>query len=326
MELPRPAPGPGELSVRVEAAGVNPFDAKIADGVLRPRPHTFPLVLGVDAAGVVESCGPAVTQFAVGDSVFGSFLHDPVGVGTYAEATVVPERNALARVPRELSFVEAAALPTAGMAALASLDALGLPTGATLVIVGASGGIGSFAVQLASARRIAVVAAVRPGAAPRMRGLGASETVDSEPDRLPARLRERYPGGVDGLIDVMSDGPRFARLAACVRSGGTAASTVYAAGTTRTSDSGARMVDMILEPTAALLERLAEAIVAERLTVPVERTVPLESAASALEELRAGRGAGKTVVAVGGGGLVRPDPISARAGPTRGPSAGPPAP
>ncbi len=296
VELPVPVAGPREVLVRIAAAGINPFDAKIGDGALEGRPHVFPLVLGVDGAGTVEACGPGVTRFVRGDPVFGQFLHDPVGIGTYAEYALVPERLGLTKIPRELSFVEAAALPTSGMTALAALEAFDLRPGDTLAIVGASGGIGSIAVPLAAGRRASVAALARRASAARLLALGAAETIDSAPDGLPERIHQRFPRGIDALLDLMSPPPRFAELSSSVRPGGTALSTVYAAELSGAGAAGVRRINLSLQPSAALLDRLVDEIVSGRIPVPVGRTVSLEGAAEALREVKSGRGAGKTVI------------------------------
>lgn len=297
MDLPVPAIGRGEMLVRVEFAGINPFDWKIADGLFEGnRPHVFPLVLGVDAAGRVEEVGPAVEQFQVGDRIFGQFLHDPVGTGTYAELVPVPEGIGVARVPTELMPEEAAALPTAGMTALASLDSLNLPRGASLVIVGASGGVGSFATELAAARGIKVTAVARASSAARLRSAGAGEVVDPTTENPQAAVIGTRPLGVDGLLDVMSDRPGFARWATVVRRGGAAVTTTYSADVASLERSGVRGVNLDLRPNALLLDRLAREVVDHRLRVPVERRVRLSEAPAALTELKEGRGHGKTVV------------------------------
>jgi NADPH:quinone reductase-like Zn-dependent oxidoreductase len=105
MDLPAPPAGRGELLVRVAFAGMNPLDWKIGEGFYEgSRPHLFPLILGVDAAGTVEAVGATVARFRVGDPVFGQFLHSPVGTGTYAELTPVPEGIGIARVPGVLTM------------------------------------------------------------------------------------------------------------------------------------------------------------------------------------------------------------------------------
>ncbi|MGW6443679.1 NADP-dependent oxidoreductase [Lentzea sp. NPDC055074] len=141
VEIPRPAPEPGQLLVRLLAASVNPFDRKVVNGMLRgSAPHRFPLVPGTDGAGEVEGSG---------ERIFGTFFHRPVGGGTYAEYVTVPAENALAPIPEGLDPAVAAALPTAGMTALQLVESLG--TAQSVLVVGATGGVGSFAVQIARA-------------------------------------------------------------------------------------------------------------------------------------------------------------------------------
>lgn len=305
MDLPAPSPGPRELVVRVEAAGVNPYDWKILDGILRPRPHIFPLIAGVDAAGPVVATGAEVRRFRIGDRVFGQFLHDPVGTGTYAELAPVPEGIALARVPADLSSREAAALPTAGMTAVDSLDRLSVPRGADLVIVGASGGVGSIATQIASARGIHVLAVARPRSAERLRRLGADAVLDGSDPGWVRSLRDQRPEGVEALLDLMSEPVGFGQNLRVVRPGGRAATTTYAAGPDLARPPGVEVVTIDMHPSAPLLERLVEEVRARHLEVPVERTIPLARAPGVLSEIRAGRGVGKTVIVLEAPGSSR---------------------
>ncbi|WP_191297644.1 NADP-dependent oxidoreductase [Lentzea cavernae] len=141
VEVPEPVAGPDELKVRLLAASVNPFDRKVVNGMLRDSaPHQFPLVPGTDGAGVVEGSG---------ERIFGTFFRRPVGGGTYAEYVTVPATNPLAPLPEDMDPAVAAALPTAGMTALQLVESLGAAR--SVLIVGASGGVGSFAVQIARA-------------------------------------------------------------------------------------------------------------------------------------------------------------------------------
>jgi len=295
-ELPIPKAGTNELVVRVEFAGINPFDWKIADGIFEgSRPHVFPLILGIDAAGTVESTGEGVTRLRPGDRVVGSFLHDPVGLGTYSEFAVVPETNAVASLPPGLPSDQGAALPTAGMTALASLEMLALPAGATLLITGASGGVGSFATELAAARGARVTAVARESSAARLRSFGAEGVIDPTQGDPYSAVHAQFPAGVDGLLDLMSDRTTFPRWAACVRPGATAATTTFSADP-ESLKGRVRAVNINLQPTTALLERLIRSVIDDHLRVPLERTVRLEESADALGELRSGRGHGKTVV------------------------------
>src|ERR1700751_3483114 len=124
-EVPTPEPGPGQVLIRLRAAGMNPMDRALASGAWKPMPATFPMVLGVDGAGVVEQLGPGASRFSVGDDLFGQLLIAPLGsAGTYAEYVAVTEDAPLARVPGGLDDVVAAALPTAGGAGRAFVGLL----------------------------------------------------------------------------------------------------------------------------------------------------------------------------------------------------------
>jgi len=297
MDLPQPTAGTGEVLVRVAYAGVNPYDWKIADGILDgSRPHVFPLVLGVDAAGTVEAVGAGVSRFRAGERIFGQFLHSPVGTGTYAEWTVVPAANAVAAVPSEMALDEAAALPTAGMTAYASLELLGLSAGSSLLIVGASGGIGSFATELAASRGIRVIAVARAASAERLRALGANEVFDPGSGDVRALVAKSHAGGVDGLLDVMNDRQAFAEWTSVTRRGGAAVSSVYSADSESLQWAGLRGGNVDLQPSAELLSALAEEVSVHHLRVPLERRIRLPDAPLVLAELRAGRASGKTVV------------------------------
>src|SRR5215218_7157833 len=129
MDLPAPEIGTGEVLVRVRAAGVNPFDWKVADGALEgERKHRFPLVLGFDAAGVVERVGAGVTELAEGDEVYGYLYKPVVGGGAYAEYVSAPA-SIVAKKPESIDFAETAALPTPGLAAMDLVDAVNLGEG-----------------------------------------------------------------------------------------------------------------------------------------------------------------------------------------------------
>jgi NADPH:quinone reductase len=300
MELETPAPGPGEILVRVTAAGINPFDWKILDGLFDGhRPHRFPLVVGVDGAGWVEALGPGVTRFEVTDSIFGSFLHDPVGTGTVAQYTTVPESNAVLQFPAEMAASEAAALPTAGMTAVDAIDWLRIPRGGRLVLVGAAGGVGSFTVQVAHAAGLHVTAVARPGSDARLRDLGVDEIVDSTRPDLLDRLHALHPDGVDGLLDLVNSKEQFAAMQAIVRKGGRAGTTRFVADPSSGAKLGIEAKDVNMQPSRALLERLLDLVKHGDLTIPIERTIRLDEVPAALAVSRAGSASGKTVVLIG---------------------------
>jgi dTDP-4-dehydrorhamnose 3,5-epimerase-like enzyme len=193
LDLEPPPVAPDGVLVRVRAAGVNPVDAKIRDGALAGAfPASFPVVLGWDAAGVVERVGDAVTWFRPGDEVFGYCRRHNLQYGTFAEYTTVPE-GYLAPKPPSLSFAEAAALPLAGLTAHQCLEALGLRAGETLFLDGGSGGVGHVAVQLAVARGARVIATASARNQDFLRELGA------EPVDYGAGVRRAAPRRADRL-------------------------------------------------------------------------------------------------------------------------------
>lgn len=176
-EVDAPEPGVGELLIRVRAAAVNPIDVRIRRGRLRfLRPARFPLILGYDAAGEVVAVGPEVSRFTPGDFVF-AMLDRPHG-GAYAQYAVTSETSA-APLPPSLTLDEAAALPLAGLTALQALrDQGGIEAGERVLIVGAAGGVGHFAVQIAKALGAQVTAVASGRNLPLLWELGADRTID----------------------------------------------------------------------------------------------------------------------------------------------------
>ena len=281
-DVPDPQPGPGQVLIKIEAAGINPMDRTIADGEWKARmPATFPLVLGADLAGVVEAVGKGARKFLAGDEVFGQLLIAPLGsAGTYAEHVAVTEDAPLARVPRGLDPAVAAALPTAGATALEIVDSLEPLTGKTMLMVGAAGGVGSFVTQFAARAGAHVIAVARAGAADRMRAYGAAQTVDHTAVSVPDAVRQTHPDGIDAVVDVVSDAAGFATLASLVRFGGTALTTRYVADTKALTSRGVAGVNFQLGMTTGVLDRLADAVVSGRIVVPPITRIKLEDVPS----------------------------------------------
>ncbi|WP_433342337.1 quinone oxidoreductase family protein [Streptomyces sp. CA-253872] len=197
-ELPEPAPGPGEIRVRVHGAAVNP-----ADTLLRSEPGAMaatarPHLLGMDLAGVVDRTGADV-PFAVGDRVMSVVLPVRHAGGAYAEYVVVPAEWAVA-VPVGIALHEAATVPMNALTALAAIETMELKEGDVAGVTGAAGAFGGCLLQLAAARGIRTVADAAPKDEELVRGLGATWTVSRGPG-VAARMREVVPGGVDALLD-----------------------------------------------------------------------------------------------------------------------------
>jgi NADPH:quinone reductase-like Zn-dependent oxidoreductase len=292
-DLPAPTPAAHEVLVRVHASSINPADDSIAAGVLKQMgvEYEFPVILGRDYAGVVEQVGPQVTRYAVGDEVFGFLLHanPTVRDGSWAELIAVPQAMFIGRAPRGVDLATAGAAPVAGIAAITAIDALELSEGDTVLIVGAPGGVGSFAVQLAARAGATVVAPALPEDEAYLRELGVSELLPRDGD-LAAAARERHPDGFDAVLDLVNYAPGVP--ATLARDGGRVASPAGAAG----EGPGRTMV--MAAPTPENLEHLARLLADGTLRVYVQATYELAQAPDALTALPTTHTQGKLAIRV----------------------------
>jgi len=217
-EVPQPVPGPGELLVRTEAAAVNPIDIALVTGRLRAElPVSHPFVPGVDISGVVEAVGEGAGRFAVGDAVI---AWNGVPSGAFAEYAIVRANGSAAVRPAGLDARHGAALPTGVLTAAALLDQAQLAPGSTLLVVGATGGLGGYAVQLAKHAGATVIGTGRAGDHDYLRQLGADGVIDYRAEDVVERVRDWAPEGVDTVIDVAQAGPALASSAAAAKPGG----------------------------------------------------------------------------------------------------------
>lgn len=301
MDLPKPAVRPGTVLIKVAAAGMNPFDWKMIDGIMDDgkTKHQFPLIMGVDGAGTIEEVGEGVTRFKAGDKVYGQFIHSPIGEGSYAEYAIVPEKSGLTKAPSSLSAVEAAAVPTSGMTAQQLLDKLDLQEGNTLLINGATGGVGSFAVQLAAAQGLQVIATVSDDAgAERMKKLGATITINYKEAPLTQQVKEKFPQGLDGLIDLVSNAAAFEANLDLLKPGSAALTTMFVAKEDALKDRNIRGGNFETQGSAASLDTLTLAIDRGALSIPVENKIKLEDVPAAIALSRQAKGKGKTVIVI----------------------------
>ncbi|NVI91022.1 NADP-dependent oxidoreductase [Actinomadura sp. BRA 177] len=299
VNLPRPEPGPGEILVKMIAAGVNPLDWKIADGMLKDSLDVpFPLILGQDGAGVVDEVGEGVTRLRHGEQVYGAFLQAERGLGSYAEYAIARDDGPVAKMPEGMIYTQAAAVPTACTTALAMVEEARVDTGQTVLVVGATGGVGQGLVQLAARAGAKVLATARADMAGTMRRLGADETVDHSKGDLNRQVLAVHSDGIDAVLDVVSDTPAAEHLAQLLRPGGTYVSTTWSVNPDAMEARQLRGVNYDGEPSAALLDRLSDLIDAGELRVRVEREVPFAEAADALAGNRAGGARGKTVIRI----------------------------
>jgi NADPH:quinone reductase-like Zn-dependent oxidoreductase len=248
-------------------------------------------------AGVVEAVGSGVDHVAVGDEVIGTVpLTPPIHAGTLAEYALVPA-SAVVLKPAALDFVTAAAIPLAGALAIAAVAAIDPRPGQTVLVNGASGGVGSYAIQLVAARGAEVVATGRTEDTDRLLRLGAGTVVDHTLAPVTAQVRSIRPRGADALIDLVSYTAATLPLGA-VAVGGRVASTLGAAQGEALAAAGLTGTNVIATVGRELIGRLAEEAAAGGLTVDVTTVLPLEQATEGLRTLATGQARGKIVVSV----------------------------
>jgi NADPH:quinone reductase-like Zn-dependent oxidoreductase len=299
IEIPTPQPQENEVLVKLSVAGINPFDWKIADGLLDGQVgHTFPLVLGLDGAGTVEATGPKSKRFKVGDQVFGQFWQLPLGRGTYTQLCAVSENAPIAQKPESLSMADAAALPTAGMAALDLLEKSALKAGDTVLIVGATGGVGQFLTQFASQQGLQVIATGAPKDVSMLKALGARIVVDYTKGPVAKQVWEQAPDGIEGLLDLVSDPAGFAEDAKLIHPGGVALTSNFVADEKALKQAGIRGGNFVVGSTSALVERVGKAAGTGKLKIAIEKRVPFDETLSAIAAAKAGQARGKTVIVI----------------------------
>jgi NADPH:quinone reductase-like Zn-dependent oxidoreductase len=300
----RPVPGPQEVLVRVRAAGLDrgvwhtmtgtPLAGRLAFGLRRPKNP----VLGLDVAGTVVTLGPGVTLFAEGDEVYG------FGQGTFAQYTVANEGK-LSRKPVNVTFEQAAAVPVSGATALQAMDAGHVKAGHSVLVIGASGGVGTYAVQLAKAFDAQVTGVCSTTKMDLVRSLGADHVIDYTSEDFADGTR-RY----DVIVDIGGN-PAIRRLRHALEPDGTVVIVGGEEGgpLTGSMDRQLRAVTLsmfirqrltmfVAKQRASDLERLTDLIESGAVTPSVDRTYPLERAREAMRRLAAGDARGKVVITV----------------------------
>ena len=295
-DLPVPEPGEGQLRIRVGAAGLNPFDNAVAKGYMKDSmEHRFPLVPGADASGTVDALGEGTEGWTVGDEVFGSVGKMYAGEGTLAEFATM-SAGTVAHKPASIDHTVAAAMPVAGVTALMMVDTLQLSQGHVVVAIGATGGVGSYFVQLGALRGARVVAVCRGDNADHARRLGAAEVIDYTSGDVVEEVRTRHPDGIDAIADMHGDKESVARLAEQVHSGGHVVSAVGAADRKTLGERGVEGTNIMGMVTTASLEGLAGMLERGEITSPDIRSFRLEDAGEALAAVATGHTRGKIVV------------------------------
>jgi len=290
-DAPRPEAGAGEVLVRVHAAGVNPIDWKVRAGYLKDwLKHKFPLIPGWDVSGVVEAVGAGVNNLKAGDEVFG--LLDTSRDGAYAEYAAARAQD-MARKPKYFDHIHAAALPVAALAAWQSLfDLAKLSAGQTVLIHGAAGGVGHYAVQFAKWKGSKVIGTASSANAKFVKELGADVVIDYKKSKF-----EDSVSGVDAVLDLIG-GDTQERSWRVLKKGGVLVSSVGISSPKKATEHGVRSEALLVHPDASQLVKIAELIDVGRVKPVVTKVLPLSDAAKAHEMLQSGGVHGKIVLKV----------------------------
>lgn len=280
-DLASPELADGEVLVAVDASSVNAMDVSVAGGMIEGRlPYELPITLGFDVAGTVVATGRGVTTLQVGDPVFGVHFKLPFHAGTWAEQVAVPVTQ-LAKRPDGLGAIAAGAIGLAGVAAKLAIDAVQPAPGETVLISGATGGVGAFAIQLAKAAGATVFATALSDQADYVRGLGADEAIDYT-EEIGVEVRKAGADGVECIVHLAGDA---LSLAAVCLPGARFASTV-GFGLEALEGSGLDLISVMATPSTEALEALGSAAAAGDLRVPITRAYPLDDVARALAEFK----------------------------------------
>ena len=294
--LPVPKLGPREVLIEIHAAGVGIWDAKSRDGTWASGKEKFPLVLGSDGAGVVVAKGASVKTLRLGDSVWAYQYENPKG-GFYAEYTAVAAENAAPK-PKGLDILHAGAAAVTSLTAQQGIDDhLKVKPEETVLIFGASGAVGTLAVQFAKLRLARVIAtASGEDATALLSKLGADEVIDPRSEGFVEQLRALVPGGVDAVL-ALAGGEALERCLDMVRAGGRVA---YPNGVEPEPQPRpkVRLVSYDAEAGSRQFARLHRAVEDARLQVPIAALFPLEHAAKAHERIERGHVLGRIVLEI----------------------------
>jgi NADPH:quinone reductase len=290
-----PVPGAGGVRVAVRAAGVNPVDAgNRSDGSWAGL--RAPCILGYDIAGVVDSTGPGVTGWAPGDRVM-AMTHFRDGAGGYAELAVVAA-DQLARIDDSTTFTDAAATPLAGGTAMEVAARLALPPGSRLLVLGASGGVGLFLLQLAAAQKIETIAVGRRAMHDQMLALGAAACIDYTTEDVASRAVALAGGPVDAIADLAGGRPLVGAMAGLRPGGQIAAIATPELDLDAVLDANITFHGVLIGDDGLRTRKLA-ALLAERALRPVvSYLLPLGEARRAHEIVEGGHAGGKIVLSV----------------------------
>jgi len=291
--IDKPKPREGEVLIKVDAAGINPVDAAVAKGMLNEViPAKFPSIPGWDVAGTIEKRGHSARRFLAGDKVYAYARRPEIQYGTFAEYIAIPE-SYISKQPEKLSAEQAGGVPLVGLTAYQALfDAGKLNKGETVLILGASGGVGSMAIQLAKWKGAQVIAVAGSSNQKYMQKLGADETIDYSKGDVGEAVRKAEPNGVD-MIFHCSRGDSLKQSVNTLKKDGRLISI--------TNSNPQRRDDVyfeyvFVEPNAVQLEHLAQLADEGHISVHVSKIYDLDDTSEALREIEKLHTRGKIII------------------------------
>jgi NADPH:quinone reductase-like Zn-dependent oxidoreductase len=289
-DVARPEAAAGEVLIRVHAAGVNPADWKTRSGPARPG-AMLPMILGWDVSGTVEALGPEVTEFHEGDAVYG-MIRFPQAGATYAEYVTAPVSQ-IAHKPAKIDHIHAAAVPLAGLTAWQALfEKAHLTAGQTILILGAAGGVGHLAVQLAKSQGAYVSGTASTRNIEFLHRIGVDQAIDYTTTALETAVHN-----VDVVFDTVGRETRERSLRV-IKQGGTLVSIVFGRSSAEQAVAGVNVQGMLVQPNAAQLAQIARLIDAGKVHITVDTVLPLANARKAHELSETHRTRGKIVLRV----------------------------
>lgn len=288
----------GEVLIRIKAAGVNPVDTKIREGLLAKRlPNKLPIVLGWDLAGIVVDTGHSARRFKPGDEVYAYARRMVIQNGTYAEYISLPE-SYVSHKPSNISFEEAASVPLAGLTAFQAIFEKGkLTKNQKLLVLGASGGVGSFAIQFAKVKGATVYALAGNKRADYLKEIGADYVLDYTQENWPATFMDLLPEGADCVFDCVG-GETTAKAYEYVKKGGTLVSILSQANPELVDKYGITFKYLFVEPNVLQLEKIKDWLEKGKVKVSVQHVYPLKDAAKAHKQMETGHTQGKIVLQI----------------------------
>jgi NADPH:quinone reductase-like Zn-dependent oxidoreductase len=295
-DMEKPNVCEGEVLIRIKAAGVNPVDTKIREGLLKTRiPGKLPIVLGWDMAGVVVDTGYSARRFIPGDEVYAYTRRMTMQSGTYAEYIILPE-SYVAHKPNNISFEEAASVPLAALTAYQSIFDKGkLAKNQNVLIIGASGGVGSFAVQFAKHKGAHVYAVAGPNREEYLKKLGADYVLDYSQGNWVKSFIEMMPHGADLVLDYNGKESTMKGYK-CTKSHGTLVSILTQPNDAMMNKLSVNHKYLFVEPNVPQLDKIRDWIEKGKIKLHVDKVYKLADAAKAHEQIETGHTLGKIVL------------------------------